>query len=178
MPIPAPNLYPPFNIVRLSHVELVVTDLGKSRAFYVDTLGLQVTDETSDTVYLRALEERGHHCMVLKKGPSGEARDLGFKVYGDEDLDKAAHFFKDKGLGVEWIERPYQSRTFRTRDPQGIPLEFYSRMDRLPPIHQNYSLYKGVNLFVLLFKIRAFRGNPDQSAATESASGRSFHSVR
>ncbi len=67
MPLPTPNLYPPFNIVRLSHVELAVTDLSKSRAFYVDTLGLQVTDETSDTIYLRALEERGHHCIVLKK---------------------------------------------------------------------------------------------------------------
>lgn len=45
MPIPSPNLYPAFNIVRLSHVELIVTDLAASRAFYVDTLGLQVTDE-------------------------------------------------------------------------------------------------------------------------------------
>ncbi|WP_348626456.1 hypothetical protein [Mesorhizobium sp. AA23] len=33
---------------------------GLSRAFYVDTLGLQVSDETSDAIYLRALEERGH----------------------------------------------------------------------------------------------------------------------
>ena len=47
MTIPKPNLHPPFNIVRLSHVELGVTDLAKSRAFYVDTLGLQVTDETA-----------------------------------------------------------------------------------------------------------------------------------
>jgi catechol 2,3-dioxygenase-like lactoylglutathione lyase family enzyme len=144
MPIPAPNLYPPFNIVRLSHVELVVTDLAKFRAFYVDTLGLQVSDETADTIYLRALEERAHHCIVLKKGSAGEARDLGFKVFGEEDLDKAAYFFNAKGLPVEWTERPYQSRTFRTRDPHGIPLEFHSRMERLPPIHQKYALYKGV----------------------------------
>ena len=61
MPIPKPNLHPPFNIVRLSHVEFAVTDLSKSRAFYVDTLGLQVTDESPDAVYLRAMEERGHH---------------------------------------------------------------------------------------------------------------------
>ena len=33
MPVPAPNLYPPFNIIRLSHVELGVTDLARSRAF-------------------------------------------------------------------------------------------------------------------------------------------------
>ena len=45
MPVPAAVLYPPFNIVRLSHVEYRVTDLGRARAFYVDTLGLQITDE-------------------------------------------------------------------------------------------------------------------------------------
>ena len=65
MPIPAPNLYPPFNIIRLSHVDLGVKDLAASKAFYADTLGLQVTDEDANTLYLRAMEERGHHCMVL-----------------------------------------------------------------------------------------------------------------
>ena len=56
MPVPAPNLYPEFNILRLSHVELRVTDLARARAFYVDTLGLQVTDEDSQKIYLRAME--------------------------------------------------------------------------------------------------------------------------
>ncbi|MFN3834121.1 MAG: VOC family protein, partial [Allorhizobium sp.] len=144
MALPEPNLYPPFNIVRLSHVEFGVTDLARSRAFYVDTLGLQVTDETSDAIYLRAMEERGHHCIVLRKSDKAEARDLGFKVYDEAELDKAARFFDDKGLGVEWVERPYQARTFRTRDPHGTPLEFYAKMDRLPPIHQKYALYRGV----------------------------------
>ena len=84
MSLPQPNLYPAFNIVRLSHVELAVTDLAKSRAFYVDTLGLQVTDESKDAIYLRALEERGHHCIVLRRADKAEARDLGFKLYSEE----------------------------------------------------------------------------------------------
>ena len=67
MPIPTPNLYPPFNILRLSHVILGVRDLAASRAFYVDMLGLQVTDEDAGHIFLRAMEERGHHCMVLVK---------------------------------------------------------------------------------------------------------------
>jgi catechol 2,3-dioxygenase len=33
MPVLKSNLYPDFNVVRLSHVELVVADLAKSRAF-------------------------------------------------------------------------------------------------------------------------------------------------
>jgi catechol 2,3-dioxygenase len=144
VPAPKPNLYPPFNIVRLSHIELGVTDLAKSRAFYVDTLGLLVTEESKDAIYLRALEERGHHCMVLRKASSAVSRHLAFKLFADEDLDKAATHFKSKGLHVEWAERPHQARTLLTRDPHGIPLEFYVKMERLPPVHQKYALYKGV----------------------------------
>ncbi|TPK67535.1 3,4-dihydroxyphenylacetate 2,3-dioxygenase [Mesorhizobium sp. B2-4-15] len=164
MPLPKPNLYPAFNIVRLSHVELAVTDLARSRAFYVDTLGLQVTDETSGAIYLRAMEERGHHCIVLKKTTTPEARDLGFKVFSEEDLDRAEHFFKGRGLPVEWVERPYQSRTFRTRDPHGIPLEFYAQMERLPPIHQKYALYKGVKP-LRIDHFNCFSPNVDESVA-------------
>jgi catechol 2,3-dioxygenase len=144
MPLPAPVLFPPFNIVRLSHVELGVTDLARSRAFYADLLGLQVTDETADAVYLRAMEERGHHCVVLRCKPAAEVDVLGFKVFGEEDLDRAASFFGEKGIATRWVERPHQGRTLFVCDPFGIPLEFYHRMDRLPHIHQKYALYRGV----------------------------------
>ena len=167
MPIPKPQLYPPFNIVRLSHVEFLVSDLAKSRAFYVDTLGLQVTDETGDVIYLRALEERGHHCIVLRKavdGNAGEARHLGFKVYDEEDLGRAESFFKSRELPVEWVERPYQGKTFQTRDPHGVPLEFYCKMDRLPPIHQRYELYHGVRP-LRIDHFNCFSPNVDESVA-------------
>ena len=143
MPVPSPVLYPPFNVVRLSHVELGVTNLAASRAFYVDTLGLQVTHEDASTIFLRALEERGHHCLILRHGPA-QVEVLGFKVFHDSDLDAAHAFFSAQGLPATWITRPFQGRTLRTTDPQGIPLEFYAQMDRLPPIHQNYALYHGV----------------------------------
>ena len=93
MPLPAFNLYPPFSIVRVSHTELVVRDLAASRAFYVDTLGLQVTFEDSGIICLRALEERGHHCLILRKGDDPVSSYLAFRVFSEEDLDKAeAHF--------------------------------------------------------------------------------------
>ena len=144
MPVPRPNLYPDFNVVRLSHVELVVTDLGKSRAFWADTLGLQVTGEEDGRLYLRAMEERGHHCIILTKGATPVAKALGFKVYAEQDLDKAKTFFEAKGRSCGWVARPHQGRTLLTSDPHGIPLEFYASMDKLNPIHQQYKLYRGV----------------------------------
>ncbi|QFT57615.1 Manganese-dependent 2,3-dihydroxybiphenyl 1,2-dioxygenase [Sulfitobacter sp. THAF37] len=145
MSVPAPNLYPPFNVVRLSHTCLNVADLGASRAFYTETLGLQVTDEDDSRVYLRAMEERGHHCVILQKSDQpGTVEVMGFKVWDEDDLDKAEAYFRERGQPTEWVERPYQGRTLLTRDNIGIPLEFYHKMDRLPPIHQQYALYRGV----------------------------------
>lgn len=144
MPVPKPNLYPDFNIVRLSHVELVVTNLAKSKAFYADTLGLQVTGEDAKTVYLRAMEERGHHCIILTKGKVPSVKVLGFKLYAEDDLDAAKGWFEARGRKTEWVKRPHQGRTLLTSDLHGIPLEFYASMDTLEPIHQQYKLYRGV----------------------------------
>jgi catechol 2,3-dioxygenase len=144
MAIPAPNLTPPFNIVRLSHTELRVTDLAWSRAYYVDLLGLQVTHEDAGVIYLRAMEERGHHCLILRAADAPSVGVLGFKVWSEDDLDHAQAYFIGRGLPVAWVERPFMGRVLTTRDPFGVPLEFYATMERLPSIHQKYALYRGV----------------------------------
>ncbi|MGJ8547239.1 MAG: 3,4-dihydroxyphenylacetate 2,3-dioxygenase [Sulfitobacter sp.] len=144
MSIAKANLNPPFNIVRLSHLELRVTDLAWARGFYVDTLGLQVTHEDAGHIYLRAMEERGHHCVILKQADAPSVGRLGFKLWSEEDLDKAEAWFAAQDLPVSYIERPFMGRVLQTRDPWGIPLEFYVQMERLAPIHQQYALYRGV----------------------------------
>jgi len=144
MPVPNPVHSPPFNIVRLSHVDYHVKDLARSKEFYVDTLGLQITDQTDTALYLRAMEERGHHCIALHQASESNAAVLGFKVYSESDLDQAETYFSNNNLPTQWIEKPYTGRTLRTQDPWGIPLEFYATMDKLPSIHQQYKLYNGV----------------------------------
>ena len=141
-----------------------MTDIQASKAFYADTLGLMVSDEGSDYLYLRALEERGHHCMVLKMGAAPKVNVLGFKVFSEKDLDQAHDYFSAKNLPVSWVERPFQGRTLLTRDPQGIPLEFYFVMDRLEPVHQKYALYKGVKP-LRIDHFNVFSTNVDESVA-------------
>ncbi|QYK42705.1 MAG: 3,4-dihydroxyphenylacetate 2,3-dioxygenase [Paracoccaceae bacterium] len=144
MPVPPHNLYPPFAIVRLSHVELDVTDLAASRAFYVDMLGLQVTEEDDRAIHLRAMEERGHHSLVLRRAAVPGAGALSFKVYDEGQLDRARDFLTARGHGCAWVDRPHQGRTLATTDCFGMPLEFHATMTRLPPIHQDYARYRGV----------------------------------
>jgi catechol 2,3-dioxygenase len=124
-------------------VDSHVTDLALARSFWVDALGLIVTDETSDALYLRGLEERNHHSVVLRKGPSLDVTAVGFKVFGDDDLDRAAAFCAIKGLPHEFVERPAQGRTLFFRDPLGMPVELFHKMDAVPSMLRRYGAYRG-----------------------------------
>ncbi len=145
MPPIEPVLYPRFNILRTSHIELTVEDLAASRRFYADILGMVVSEETTcGRLYLRAMEERGHHSLCLRQGTPAKCSVIGFKVFDNQDLDRLDKFFVGHGLSTGFAKRPHMGRVLRVTDPWGVPLEFYASMERLRPIHQQYRLYGGV----------------------------------
>jgi catechol 2,3-dioxygenase-like lactoylglutathione lyase family enzyme len=63
MSVPAPD------VVRAADAELSVTDLARSRWFWVDTLGFEAIEEDDEVIYLRGYEEFLHHSLVLRKAP-------------------------------------------------------------------------------------------------------------
>ena len=132
MTIPQSAYPPPFNITRASHVVLAVRDLDASRKFYVDALGLVVSDEDGDALYLRGLEEACHHSLVLLRRDAAKAVRIGMRVYSDEDLEVAHDYFVRAGLPAQWVEMPYQGRTLHVTDAVGTPLELCARMDVKP----------------------------------------------
>jgi len=144
MPILHPAPEPDFNIVRLSHIELGVADLDKSKQFYVDTLGLVVTEETDDALYLRCLEERNHHSFILRQVDEPTVYVMGYKVASEDDLDMLAEHLQSLDLPVTWVERYKQGRTLRTHDPMGMPIEFYFAMEQVDRSLQRYAEYSGV----------------------------------
>jgi catechol 2,3-dioxygenase len=145
MPVPRHVFDPPFNVVRSSHVSLGVTDLARSRAFYEGTLGLHVEEATADAVYLRGMEERQHHSLVLVPAEAASANALGFKVGSEEDLDRAAHWSRANGLQHAFVERAFQGRTLQVVDPWGMPFELTARMEMRESLLQQYGLYRGVH---------------------------------
>lgn len=144
MPVPTHIFDPPFNIVRVSHVVLDVTDLAASRAFYETVVGLRVTDADAGTVYLRGVEERQHHSLVLRKAGGATCRRIGFRVGHETDLDRAAAFFAARGLPHAFVDVPFQGRTLHATDPFGLPLELVASMERRPSSLQRYADYQGV----------------------------------
>jgi len=72
--LPDVNLRPPFNITRASHVVLHVADLARSRDFYVNIVGLVISEEGEGVCYLRGLAEACHHSLVLVQSQGGVVR--------------------------------------------------------------------------------------------------------
>ncbi|MBX6350817.1 MAG: 3,4-dihydroxyphenylacetate 2,3-dioxygenase [Clostridia bacterium] len=150
---------PPFDIVRVGHVELRVTDLDRARAFYVDLLGFVETERTQEVLYLRGLEERFHHSLALRRAESPGLGHIAFRVRSADDLARAEAFFRRLGRPVRWVEagaEAGQGRALRAQDPFGFPVEFFCEIDEAERLLQRFDAYRGafpmridhVNLFV------------------------------
>ncbi|MBL0888332.1 3,4-dihydroxyphenylacetate 2,3-dioxygenase [Myceligenerans sp. I2] len=130
--LPTTTFSPPFTITRASHVALAVTDLAASRDFYRDTIGLVVTEESDDAVYLRGLEEAAHHSLVLRRAEEAKALHIGLRVRTDADITAAERYFAGRGVDHERVEVPHQGPTLRFRDGVGTHIELTSSMETVP----------------------------------------------
>ncbi len=142
--LPPTNQNPSFNITRASHVALTSRDLAKARDFYTEVIGLKVSHETATTIHFRGVEERGHHSLTLRKTrEQAVCERVGFRMFADEDLEKAKAHFDTKGVAAKFVNVPFQGRTLHVTGAAGTPLEFCARMTTLPRTHARTHEHKG-----------------------------------
>jgi catechol 2,3-dioxygenase len=148
MPVLPHNPDPAFNLTRLSHVVLTSRDLDATRAFYETGLGLEVTGQDAERLYLRALEETSHHSLVFEKADAapGVCRAVGCRVAQEADLDRAADHLAGLGRAADFVERPFQGRTLRFRDPAGVCVELCATMEQRDSRMQQFHLHRGGRL--------------------------------
>ncbi|SEB96336.1 3,4-dihydroxyphenylacetate 2,3-dioxygenase [Paramicrobacterium humi] len=142
-PIPTPKAAPP-DVLRCAYMELVVTDLEVSRNFYVDVLGLVVTEEDENAVYLRSLEEFIHHNLVLRKGDTAAVSAFSYRVRSPEELDAAVAFYTELGCRVERRAEGFTKGigdSVRVEDPLGFPYEFFYEVEHVERLAWRYDLY-------------------------------------
>jgi len=141
--IRTPKALPP-DVLRCAYMELVVTDLAQSRNFYVDVLGLVVTEEDQDAVYLRSFEEFIHHNLVLRTGPVAAVAAFSYRVRSPEDLDRVVAFYTELGCRVQRRAEGFTKGigdSVRVDDPLGFPIEFFHDVQHVERLAWRYDLY-------------------------------------
>ncbi|MDJ0376305.1 3,4-dihydroxyphenylacetate 2,3-dioxygenase [Cryobacterium sp. PH31-L1] len=141
-PIPTPTATPP-DILRCAYMDIVVTDLAKSREFYVDILGLVVTEESDTEIYLRSFEEFIHHNLVLRQGPVAAVAAMAFRVRSPEDVDLAEAYYEELGCRTERRTEGFVKGigdSVRVEDPLGFPYEFFFATTHVERLAWRYDL--------------------------------------
>ncbi|HEY1106159.1 MAG TPA: VOC family protein, partial [Agromyces sp.] len=142
-PVPTPSAPAP-DILRCAYMELIVTDLAASREFYVDVLGLYVTEEDDEAIYLRSTEEFIHHNLVLRKGPIAAVAAFSYRVRTPEELDKAVAFYTELGCEVRREANGFTKGigdSVRVVDPLGFPYEFFFATEHQERLSWRYDLH-------------------------------------
>lgn len=140
--MPDQPLTPP-DIIRCAYAELIVSDLAESRAFYVGVLGLVVTWEDDDAIYLRAFEEYLHHSLIIRRGSVPALAVLAYRVRSPHELDVAFDYYTALGVRVE--RRPAGATrgigdAVRIEDPLGFPIEFFFEAEHVERFTRRYDL--------------------------------------
>jgi catechol 2,3-dioxygenase len=140
---------PPPDIVRAAYAELVVTDLGRAREFWVDVLGFVVSAESREVLYLRGYDELIHHNLILRAGPLAAAGRLAFRVRAAADLDRAEAFYAALGARTARVPAGVTQgvgEAVRAQDPLGFTVEFFFDATHVERLQQHYDLRRGAEV--------------------------------
>jgi catechol 2,3-dioxygenase len=142
----------PPDILRAGALELVVTDLQESRAFYHGVLGLLITYEDEQEIHLRAYEEYLHHSLVLRKGQEPAMQALSYRVRAPKDLDLAERYFIDLGTPVRRLAAGTTlgfGELVQVEDPLGFPIQFFCEAEHVERYTQRYDAHPAAALLRL-----------------------------
>ncbi len=139
------------NITRTSHVEYRVTDLDAAHVFYVDRVGFVETARDATHLYLRGLEDRVHHNLVLTLADRPGFDHVAFRVGAEGDLDQLADWCQSQNLPHHWSDQLELGvgKSLRIMDPFGFPVEFIHEVTGVDWYLQRFDAYHGAEVMRL-----------------------------
>jgi catechol-2,3-dioxygenase len=122
----------------LRHLGLYVNDLAQMKDFYGRVVGLTVTDETANAVFLGADPEREDHELVLARGRNAApdvavVEHLALRVPSLEALQAYLPVLKAAAVQIDKIVTHGISLSIYARDPEGNRVELYWPTGVRPP---------------------------------------------
>lgn len=126
-------------ILRLGQVELFVTDLERSKNFYVDVLGFIEVARSKGSLYLRAVEEFDRYTLVLTEQPQAALGSFSLRVSSPDFLEELQKRHEAAGIRTEYVtetSHPGKGPVLKVAEPDGMPVEFYHEMEQLEVGHE------------------------------------------
>ena len=121
-------------VLRLSHVDVTVTDLDLAAAYYTEVIGMQEVERDAGSVYLKCWDEVDHHSLKLSYAPRVGFDQMSFKVERSDDLSDLENAVSRYGYPVQRISKGQsvgQGESIRFDTPSGHTMELVHEVDKL-----------------------------------------------
>jgi catechol-2,3-dioxygenase len=116
-------------IKKLGHVGIYAQDLETMRDFYTRLVGLKITDEAPNAVFMSSDPDREHHEFVLFRSETPEQRtcvqQISFSCEQLEDIVQYYHRFKEQGVRFRSVTSHGNAVGLYFYGPEGNVCEVY-----------------------------------------------------
>ncbi len=111
---------PSCDMAHLAHLELLTPTLEESERFFVEYLGMTVSERRGNSVYLRGWDDYARHTLKLTAAPVPGMEHFAYRVSSPQALERRVTKLERSGLGLGWIEGDAgHGPAYRFRTPDG-----------------------------------------------------------
>ena len=121
-------------VLRLSHVDVQVTDLDLATAYYTEVIGMLEVERDDTSVYLKCWDEEDHHSLRLEYASRVGFRGFTYKVEREDDLDELENKIQAYGFPVQRIskgEEVGQGESIRFLTPTGHSMDLVYDIEKV-----------------------------------------------
>lgn len=91
--------WPYGDLAHLGHVELITPKPEASLSFFTEVMGMTVSGQEGDSVYLRGWDDYEYHTLKLTAGTKPALGHFAFRVKSPEALTRRVKALEASGLG-------------------------------------------------------------------------------
>jgi len=128
---------PSCDLAHLAHLELLTPKLEESLRFFVDVMGMTITEQSGDSVYLRGWDDYAHHTLKLTAARVPGMGHFAFRATSPEALNRRVQALERSGSGVGWIEGDRgHGPAYQFRTPDGHLGEIFYEVEWYRPTEE------------------------------------------
>ncbi len=95
---------PIFDVAQLAHVEIYTPKLEETIWFFTQLLGMEETERTAESVYLRAYEDHYHHSLKVTAADKPGLGHMAWWATSPQALERRVAAIEATGFGKGWSE--------------------------------------------------------------------------
>jgi catechol 2,3-dioxygenase-like lactoylglutathione lyase family enzyme len=120
---------------RLAHILLFSSNLARSKAFYIDLMGLRLSDDAEVVAFLHGIHGSDHHMIAFAQSDAPGFHHVSWDIESFHEVGLGAQQMADAGYRAGWgVGRHVLGSNYfhYVRDPWGSYCEYSSDIDYIP----------------------------------------------